>query len=73
MLSSLTTMLGRHAAPVAERLVAALAKRSSGKNETFGATMRDLRRELLVDGFPLALALVAYGDADWILGSNPQT
>lgn len=71
VLATLTPMLGRHAAPIAERLVASLVQRSRQEGTTFGAVMRDLRRELLAEGYPAALALVAYGDADWTVGAEP--
>jgi hypothetical protein len=28
-----------------------------------------MRRELLLDGYPMVLALTAYGDADWRFGA----
>jgi hypothetical protein len=32
-----------------------------------GDTMRDLRRQGLAAGYPMALSVVAFGDADWVL------
>ncbi|HEX2282710.1 MAG TPA: hypothetical protein VHG52_13210 [Thermomicrobiales bacterium] len=69
VLATLTKVLGRHAAPVATRLVAALVEQSRQEHVTFGDVMLDMRRELLLDGYPMVLALTAYGDADWRFGA----
>jgi hypothetical protein len=69
VLATLTTVLGRHAAPVAVRIVTAMVEQSKQKDATFGDVMLDMRRKLLLDGYPMVLALTAYGDADWRFGT----
>jgi hypothetical protein len=68
VLATLTKVLGRHAGPVAARIVAALAESSRGREVTFGEVLRDVRRSLLAEGVLTVLAVTAYGDADWVLG-----
>lgn len=68
VLATLTKVLGRHAGPVAARIVAALGESSRAREVTFGEVLRDVRRSLLADGVLTVLAVTAYGDADWVLG-----
>lgn len=68
VLATLSKILGRHAAPVAKRLVEALVERAGKEDTTFGDVMLDVRREMLAAGLPMVLALTAYGDTDWVLG-----
>jgi len=70
VLATLTKVLGRHAGPVACQIVSELAERAGDGGVTFGDVLRDVRRKLLRDGVPMALALTAYGDADWVLGES---
>lgn len=69
VLATLTTVLGRHAAPVAARIVTALMEQSQKEAVSFGDVMLDMRRQLLLDGYPMVLALTSYGDADWRFGA----
>nr|NIV35269.1 hypothetical protein [Anaerolineae bacterium] len=69
VLSTLTPVLGRHAVPVAQMLVGEL-KRAARASGTFGDALLGLRRRALAAGIPMVLSLVAYGDADWRLGSE---
>jgi hypothetical protein len=69
VLATLTKVLGRHAAPVADRLVRELVAQSRREEATFGDVMLAMRRALLLDGYPMVLALTAYGDADWRFGT----
>ncbi|HQD60950.1 MAG TPA: hypothetical protein PLS37_06995 [Propioniciclava tarda] len=59
------TLLHAAVAPVlASRLVGAL--RDPGRRgQTVGRVLTDVRREALADGWLAALAMTAYGDADW--------
>jgi hypothetical protein len=66
VLSTLTPVLGRHAAPVAVMLLNEL-RRVAGGQGTFGDALLGLRRRALAAGIPMVLTLVAYGDADWRL------
>jgi hypothetical protein len=72
VVSTVATVLGRHAAPVAERLVQLLASLRPDDERAFGDVMRRLRREMLAAGIPMVLALTAYGDADWRIAARPQ-
>ena len=59
------TLLRANVAPLlASRLVAAL-RDPARKGQPVGQVLRDVRREALRAGLPAALALTAYGDADW--------
>ncbi len=68
VLATLTKVIGRHAAPIAARLVTALAARAEAEECSFGEVLLSLRRDLLAEGIPTVLTLTAYGDADWLLG-----
>ncbi len=70
ILSTVATIVGRHAAPIARMLVRAIARWPDRADATFGELMREARREALAGGLPVALCLVAYGDAGWILHRN---
>jgi hypothetical protein len=69
VLATLTTVLGRHASVVAGEVVEVLTEHRE-EQATFGEVIRVVRRKLLGAGIPAALALTAYGDADWILGGR---
>jgi hypothetical protein len=70
VVSTVSTVLGRHAARVAQELLAILQRQSQQKTSTFGEVMVKLRRQALADGIPMVLSLFAYGDADWRIGSD---
>lgn len=66
VIGTLSKVLGRHAAPFAERLVESLiAAQSSGGD--VGRVLRDVRRSMFADGYLMALGVIALGDADWRL------
>lgn len=65
VVGTLTEVLGRHAAPVAGRLVGLLYEGSRSGKRAFGEVMVEVRRRFLAEGIPMALVLVAFGDADW--------
>lgn len=73
VVGTLTTVLGRYAAPAATELVHLLAKRAptSGSGEStpimFGEALRRARWKMLQNGNPMALAIVSYGDPRWRL------
>lgn len=67
VLATLSEVLGRHAAPAAEELVRQLETVGGETPVPFGEVMVRLRRRLLLEGFPMILAVTAYGDADWVL------
>ena len=66
VVSSVSKVLGRHAAPLAAMLVEMLAARAdaSAGDSTFGEAMLAVRRRALLNG-PACLVLKSYGDADW--------
>ncbi len=63
VVSTLTYVLGQQAAPFATELVAALFA-NQGKR-TFGEIMQDVRAKMLREDNPMALAVTAYGSAEW--------
>ncbi|HYC62226.1 MAG TPA: hypothetical protein VEK79_21930 [Thermoanaerobaculia bacterium] len=67
VISSGSTVLGRHVVPVTEELLAQLQSLSAGQSTSIGEAMRAIRRSMLANGLPMVLALTAYGDADWRL------
>lgn len=67
VVATVTKVLGRHAAPVSAALAGALAQQAAAGPATFGDVFRSVRRDLLARGVPMVLAVIAYGDADWIL------
>ena len=69
VVATLTDVLGRHAAPLAERLVTLTLANTSGPVR-LGEVMVRLRRQLLAEGLPVVLALAVFGDADWLVGGS---
>lgn len=70
VIATLTEVLGRHAAPLAIRLVDELYRHSVDEPHGMGEAMVRLRRRLLADGVAAVLAVTAFGDADWLI-TNP--
>jgi len=71
VLSTLTPVLGRDVAPVAEKLIQDLQAAAEAK-KSFGYTLRDLRRQALGQGYLMVLCLTALGDTDWRLVPNEE-
>jgi hypothetical protein len=69
VLATVSKIMGRHAAPMAEALAEFLRRRHGNAAMSFGDFVRDLRCDLLLQGFPSVLALAAFGDADWDMTS----
>ncbi|MEN8113773.1 MAG: hypothetical protein ABFS21_05245 [Actinomycetota bacterium] len=67
VLGTITEVLGRHAGPIAERLVSTLHEEVAGGASTVGEVIVVLRRRLLAEGIPAVLAVTAFGDAEWII------
>lgn len=65
VVTSLSKVLGRHAAPLAALFLERLAAFPNDGSRRFGEVMREVRRSAALTGPPLALVLKAYGDADW--------
>jgi hypothetical protein len=70
IVSTVATILGRHAAPATERLAAIMFERTRSGPIRVGEVMLAARRSLLAQGMPMALGLTAYGDADWRLAAT---
>jgi hypothetical protein len=70
VISTVNTILGRHAVPVAVKLLQ--LARAIPKNETIGMgdLLRDLRRTTLSEGYPMVLSVVGFGDADWRISAG---
>ena len=66
VVSTIATILGRHASPATEVLIQLLDEMADGEN-TLGDIMLKLRQKLVATSTPMALGLTSYGDADWIL------
>jgi hypothetical protein len=68
--ATLTEVLGRHAAPLAGALAEEIADAWRRGPVAAGEVLLRLRRRSLAEGTPAVLAIVAYGDADWLLGGD---
>jgi hypothetical protein len=66
VVGTLCKVLGRHAAPIAEALIRGIGEAAGATQpSSLGELMPRLRRALLAEGFPIALTVTAFGDADW--------
>jgi hypothetical protein len=70
IIGTLSTVRGRHMAPVAKHILELLLHRSTCSRTSLGEVMRDLRRDLVANALPIGLTLVSFGDADWQLGAE---
>ncbi len=69
VIAAVTTVLGRHANRVARDLATTLRDAAQAPKSAYvGTIMSSIRRKLLADGLALGLAVVAFGDADVVLG-----
>ena len=68
VVSTISHVLGRHAAPLAGEIVAAMVAGQRAGDTRFSSAIRAARRDALRDDLPpVALALKCYGDARWWL------
>ncbi len=68
VVSTIATVFGAHAVRVGEAIVAGLmAAQGTDRRERLGEIIRDAKRSALLDSVPMALCVVAFGDADWRL------
>lgn len=69
VVSTIATVFGAHAVRVGEAIVNGLLKTGAPGEPTpdrhIGEVIRDARRAALLDSVPMALCVVAFGDADW--------
>ncbi len=72
VLCTLTTVLGRHVVPIAQKLVEELKAELEGARGpvSFGDVLLNVRRKVMLKGLPIVLSLIAFGDADWRLTSG---
>lgn len=69
VIAAMTTVLGRHANRIARDLATTLRDAAQAPTSAYvGTIMSSIRRKLLADGLALGLAVVAFGDADVVLG-----
>ena len=64
---TIATVFGAHAVRVGEAIVARLIQPSETGTRRIGEVIRDAKRAALLDSVPMALCVVAFGDADWRL------
>jgi hypothetical protein len=67
VLSTIATVFGEHAVIVGEKFVRRLLDPARQKNSRLGELLRDVKREAVAESLPMALCVVAFGDADWRL------
>jgi hypothetical protein len=67
VLGTTTSVLGYHVAPVACKISEIMHSILASSPCSFGDIMLRLRRQALLDGYPMVLSLFAYGDAGWML------
>lgn len=69
VVSTIATVFGAHAVRVGEAIVNGLLKNETSgepaRDTRIGEVIRDARRAALLDSVPMALCVVAFGDADW--------
>lgn len=73
VVSTIATVFGPHAVKVGEKLLDGLltlqaqAAAGTGSAPCLGEALREVKRQALLDSLPMALCVVAFGDADWRL------
>jgi hypothetical protein len=67
VVGTITYVLGMQAAPLAREFVRQFWSHSSTESIPMGELVRAVRTRMVRDGNPLALAITAYGGADWRL------
>lgn len=71
VLSTVATVFGKHAGKVAEFLIQEFDIEAGRKTPAqFGEIIRNIKRRALLESLPMALCLVAFGDADWRLAKK---
>jgi hypothetical protein len=69
IVSTIATILGRHAGPAAAAIVEELKNHEGSVDATFGDVMLKVRQRLLAKGIAMVLGLTSYGDADYRIGA----
>lgn len=67
VISTTATVFGEHAVAVGSKILSRLLRAGGEDADQLGELILDARREALLDSLPMALCVVAFGDADWRL------
>ncbi len=67
VVSTISTVFGAHAVRVGQAIVSGLVQSGAPGKVRIGEVIRDAKRAALLDSVPMALCVVAFGDADWRL------
>jgi len=67
VVSTIATVFGAHAVRVGELILAGLMGPDAVSTPYLGELIRDAKRKALLESVPMALCVVAFGDADWRL------
>ena len=67
VIGTLATVLGEHAAPIVQAMLAELAEPAAASEHTFGDVLLRMRRRMFARGILISLAVTAFGDAEWTL------
>ncbi len=74
VVSTIATVFGEHAVRVGTSITAGMLQRTTDEAapagqgaDRFGEILRDAKRQALLASLPMALCVVAFGDADWRL------
>ncbi len=67
VISTIATVFGPHAVRVGRAIVEAMVACEPDSKARIGEVIRDAKRRALLDSVPMALCVVAFGDADWRL------
>lgn len=72
VLATLTKVLGRQVVPVAQMLIEEIRAVLDASSEpvSIGDVLLRVRKNALIAGLPMALSIIAFGDADWRLESG---
>jgi hypothetical protein len=67
IVSTVATVFGEHAVAMGTAIAKALLAHEAdvSTEKSFGEVLRDAKRAALLDSLPMALGIVAFGDADW--------
>ncbi|MCD6679904.1 MAG: hypothetical protein LT102_04485 [Burkholderiaceae bacterium] len=67
VISTTATVFGEHAVTVGSKILARLLRAGGAEADQLGELILDARREAMLESLPMALCIVAFGDADWRL------
>lgn len=67
IVSTIATVRIEHAPQIGNLLINTIYERSAQAPVRLGEAMREVRRAALIKSLPVALALFAFGDVDWVL------